>query len=272
VRFYVGGGRQRPATRSHLSAEFLVPGALFRFVLVAAACAASACESSPARRSIILVTVDTLRPDHVTAGISPALDALAREAVVFDTAISVGPLTLPAHASLLTGQIPPAHGVRDNHVYALAPEIPTYTTWLKSQAYETAAFVSAVVLDRRYGLDAGFDAYDDAMPAEAPERSAGDTIGRAGDWLRRRGSGAGAAPFFLWIHLFEPHAPYRTGSYAGEVTDVDREIGRFFAALRELRLWDDTVLTVTSDHGESLGEHGEDTHGFFIYDSTIRIP
>lgn len=229
------------------------------------------CGSPPERRSIILITIDTLRPDHVTAVVAPALDGLAAESVVFDTAISVGPLTLPAHASLLTGLRPPAHGVRDNHIASLAASTPTYTTWLDSRGYDTAAFVSAVVLERRYGLAAGFDVYDDAMPGQEPERSAGETLDRAAQWLAQRPRSS-AAPFFLWIHLFEPHAPYRTGSYAGEVTGVDREIARFFALLREGGLWNDVVLSVTSDHGESLGEHGEDTHGFFIYDSTIRIP
>lgn len=253
------------------SLDFPVRGSLYRFVLIAAACAAcaaSACGSSPARRSIVLVTIDTLRPDHITAGISPALDGLARESVVFDTAISASPLTLPAHASLLTGRIPPAHGVRDNHIYSLDTRTPTYTSWLEARGYDTAAFVSAVVLDRRYGLDRGFDVYDAEMPAQGPERRARDTLERAEQWL----VGRSGAPFFLWIHLFEPHAPYRTGSYAGEVTDVDRELGRFLAVLRERGLWDDTVLGITSDHGESLGEHGEDTHGYFVYDSTIRIP
>lgn len=244
---------------------------LHQFLIIAAACAASACGSVPARRSIILITIDTLRPDHVSASISPALDALARQAVVFETAITVAPLTLPAHASLLTGQIPPAHGVRDNHLYSLDAKVPTYTSWLEARGYDTGAFVSAVVLDRRYGLDRGFDVYDADMPGQGPERRARDTLDRAEQWLSER-SGAGHAPFFLWIHLFEPHAPYGAGSYASEVTDVDRELGRFLTVLRERGLWDDAVLSVTSDHGESLGEHGEDTHGYFVYDSTIRIP
>jgi choline-sulfatase len=220
---------------------------------------------------MILMTVDTLRPDHVTSEIAPALAGLHREAVVFDNAISVGPLTLPAHASLMTSLLPPAHGVRDNHIFSLDPGVPTYAKWLESQGYDTAAFVSAVVLDHRYGLAAGFDVYDDAMPGQSPERSARDTLARAEKWLTTR-KDPNPTPYFLWIHLFEPHAPYAAGSYAGDVTDVDREIGRFFDMLRARGLWDDTVLSVTSDHGESLGEHGEDTHGFFVYDATIRIP
>ncbi len=239
-------------------------------VLVLAAAGVSACTPAPARRSMILITVDTLRPDHVTAQGAPALFALGAEGVVFDTAISVGPLTLPAHASLLTGRIPPAHGVRDNHIDALAAATPTYSARLQSLGYDTAAFVSAVVLDRRYGLDAGFDVYDDEMPGQQPERSAEATLERASRWLAARPDPA--ASFFLWVHLFEPHAPYLSGSYAGEVAAADRAIGAFVASLRTRGLWDDLVVSVTSDHGESLGEHGEDTHGFFVYDSTIRIP
>jgi choline-sulfatase len=227
------------------------------------------------RRSIVLITIDTLRADHVNPKVTPALDRLARESIVFDTAISVGPLTLPGHASLLTGLYPPAHGLRDNHLYSLQKETATYTAWLKSHAYKTGAFVSSIVLDKRYGLNAAFDTYDDEMPGGGPERSAQETLQRAAQWLTSQvpnPKAVDADSFFLWIHLFEPHAPYKTGSYAGEVTAVDRELDRFFTLLRERGLWNDTVLSVTSDHGESLGEHGEATHGYYVYDSTIRIP
>jgi tetratricopeptide (TPR) repeat protein len=171
---------------------------------------------------------------------------------------------------MLTGTFPPAHGVRDNTIYALAEGTPTYTARLRERGYATAAFVSALVLDRRYGLNSGFDTYDDAI-GDRPERGAADTLARARRWLSEEAA-PGGTPVFLWIHLFEPHAPYLSGTYASEVSEVDRELGSFFAWLRERNLWNDLVLTVTSDHGESLGEHGEDTHGFFVYDSTIRIP
>jgi choline-sulfatase len=202
----------------------------------------------------------------VTPRIAPALDRLARESMTFDAAVTVAPLTLPAHASLLTAKYPPAHGVRDNQIFSLGDGTPTYTSWLKARGYATAAFVSAIVLDHRYGLDAGFDTYDDEMSGAA-ERRAHATLERAERWLD-----TARAPFFLWVHLFEPHAPYAAGDYAAEVTAADRELGDFFADLRRRGLWDDVVLSVTSDHGESLGEHGESTHGFFVYDSTIRIP
>ena len=234
---------------------------------IAAALGAAACESRQSPRaasSIVLITIDTLRADHVNATLTPALDRLGREAVVFDQAITVAPLTLPAHASLLTGLYPTRHGVRDNDVFTLA-DAPTYPALLKLHGYATAAFVSAVVLDHRYGLNRGFDVYDDAI--DGPERAAVETVTRATRWLDRA-----PRPFFVWVHLFEPHAPYRTGSYGGEVTAADAAVGRFLRYLQDAGLWDDVVLSVTADHGESLGEHREQTHGFFLYDATLRVP
>ena len=215
---------------------------------------------------MIVITVDTLRADHINASVAPALDRLAREAVSFDTAVTVAPVTAPAHASLLTGTYPQAHGVRDNQIFSLAAGAATYTSWLKSRGYATGAFVSAIVLDRRYGLNQGFETYDDEMNG-ATERGARETLDRAERWV-----GSARRPFFLWIHLFDPHAPYLAGSYAAEVTAVDSELDRFFTALRSRAIWDDLVVSVTSDHGESLGEHGESTHGYFVYDATLRIP
>jgi tetratricopeptide (TPR) repeat protein len=212
-----------------------------------------------------MVTIDTLRADHVNARLTPALAGLARESVVFDHAVSVAPLTLPAHTSLLTGAYPTRHGVHDNHVSSLPDDIPTFPVRLKQKGYATAAFVSAVVLDHRYGLNRGFDVYDDEIAG--PERSGTDTLARAERWLE-----TAQRPFFVWIHLFEPHAPYRTGSYEGDVRAADDALDAFFGFLRRKGVWDDLVLSATSDHGESLGEHGEQTHGFFIYDSTMRIP
>ena len=221
---------------------------------------------------MVLVTIDTLRADHLSPAVTPVLDRLAAEALKFETAITVSPVTLPSHASLLTGSYPPAHGVRDNQIFALAEGTPTFVSWLKGHGYATGAFVSAIVLDDRYGLDAGFDTYDDDLAGGA-ERAARDTLARAEAWLQRAvPAGRSAPPFFLWVHLFEPHAPYAAGSYAAEVTAVDAALGQFFQNLKSRGLWDDLVLSVTSDHGESLGEHGESTHGYFVYDSTIRIP
>ena len=195
----------------------------------------------------------------------PALDRLAGESLVFSQAISVGPLTLPAHASMLTGLYPPRHGVRDNHVHSLGDDIATLPQQFKASGYATGAFVSAIVLHRRYGLARGFDIYDDETgPLERP---AEETLRRAAAWID-----AAQAPFLAWVHLFEPHAPYRAGSYASEVGVVDGALGRFIDRLRTRRAWADTIVSVTADHGESLGEHGEQTHGFFVYDATLRIP
>jgi choline-sulfatase len=235
---------------------------------IAAAFFLSACESARITRapsSIVLVTIDTLRADHVTAQLTPTLEALAREAIVFDQAITVAPLTLPAHASLLTAQYPTRHTVRDNQIFALPDTVPTYPSMLKQRGYATGAFVSAVVLDHRYGLNRGFDTYDDEITG--PERAATDTLARAQRWIDRA-----PRPFFLWVHLFEPHAPYRAGSYGAEVTTADTALAGFFSHLRGAHFWDDLVVSVTSDHGESLGEHGEQTHGFFVYDAVLRIP
>jgi choline-sulfatase len=235
---------------------------------IAAALLLIACRSSPPTRaplSIVLVTIDTLRADHVNAQLTPTLAALGQQGVVFEQAITVAPLTLPAHASLLTGRYPPRHTVRDNQIYALPDTVATYQSALKQRGYATAAFVSAVVLDRRYGLNRGFDVYDDEI--SGPERAAGDTLARAQSWID-----SASRPFFVWVHLFEPHAPYRAGSYGDEVKITDTALAEFFAHLRRTGRWDDLVITVTADHGESLGEHGEQTHGFFIYDAVLRIP
>ena len=154
--------------------------------------------------------------------------ALSREATVFDNAFTVAPLTLPAHASLLTAAYPPRHGVHDNHVSALGTDVPTFPVRLRARGYATAAFVSAIVLDHRYGLSRGFDTYDDEIAG--PERSAAETLARAERWIE-----AAPRPLFTWIHLFEPHAPYRSGSYEGEVKAVDVALDAFFGFLRGKR-------------------------------------
>jgi choline-sulfatase len=226
---------------------------------------ASAPPPSPRPLSIVLVTIDTLRADRLRPSTMPALDRLARESVVFAQTVSVAPLTLPAHASILTGLYPPRHGVRDNHLFSLEADVPTFTEALAQRGYATGAFVSASVLDRRYGLARGFAVYDDDTgPLERP---AADTIAAAERWLA-----SAPRPAFAWIHLFEPHAPYRTGTYDSEVRAVDAALGGFVERLRQSPTWPQTIVSVTADHGESLGEHGEKTHGFFVYDSTLLVP
>jgi arylsulfatase A-like enzyme/Flp pilus assembly protein TadD len=250
------------------------------------------------RPNVLLVTIDTLRADHVGAyGASkartPALDRLAAEGIRCDDAIAAAPITMPSHASLLTGLYPPAHGVHDNGTAALPRDVVTLADRLSGAGYSTHAFVSAVVLSRLYGLDKGFSTYDDDLWSEdAPrlfmirERTARRTADRFVEWFGRwtteQGpASASPAPFFTWVHFFDPHQPHeaapedRQGAaspYDAEVTAADRGVGRLIETLRDAGALDDTIVIVTSDHGESLGEHGEATHAIFVYDATVRVP
>jgi tetratricopeptide (TPR) repeat protein len=235
----------------------------------------------------VLVTIDTLRADHVGcygagSASTPTLDALARRGVRFATAISPAPLTLPSHATLLTALDPPEHGVRANGAFRLAEEIPTLAEELADAGFAGAAFVSAFVLDRRFGLARGFAHYDDSLGVQADDlavasRPAGQTVDAALAWLE-------GAPerFFLWLHLYDPHAPYEPPEphlsrllgqpYDGEIAYADAEVGRLLAAV-DARFPDGrTLVAVTADHGESLGEHGEPTHAYGVYDATQRVP
>jgi choline-sulfatase len=234
----------------------------------------------------VLVTIDTLRADHVGsygAGgtVTPILDGLAARGVRFETAIAPTPLTLPSHTTLLTAIDPPEHRVRGNGGFQLPARVPTLAERMKEGGYATAAFVSAFVLDRRFGLARGFDRYDDhvgvqALEAGVASRTADRTVDAALAWLAE-------APerFFLWLHLYDPHAPYEAPEayqarklgqpYDAEIAFADAQLGRLLAAI-ETRLPSGTVVLVTSDHGESLGEHGEPTHAFTVYDATQRVP
>jgi arylsulfatase A-like enzyme len=202
--------------------------------------------------------------------------------VVFDRASSVAPLTLPAHTSLLTGVFPPGHGVRDNADDPLAPSHSTLAEVLRGKGYCTGAFVSSVVLDSSRGLAQGFQHYagvsaDNARGARRNERPADEVIGDAIRWL----DDAGACPLFLWAHLYDPHRPYEPPEpfrsrhfdpYVGEIAFVDSQIGRLLDLLDHRQLLERTVVVVAGDHGESLGEHGEDGHGIFVYESVLRVP
>ncbi len=235
----------------------------------------------------MLVTIDTLRADRVGAygaatGATPTLDALAARGVRFGTAIAPTPLTLPSHATLLTALDPPQHGVRGNGSFVLPRELPTLAERMRAAGFATAAFVSAFVLDRRFGLARGFDHYDDALGVQGSDpgvaaRTADRSVDAALAWL------AGAPErFFLWLHLYDPHAPYeppepyrtqRLGQpYEGEIAFADAELGRLLAAIDARFGADGSAVIVTSDHGESLGEHGEATHAFTVYDATQRVP
>lgn len=239
-------------------------------------------------RHLLLVTLDTTRADAL--GIyggkasTPTLDALARRGTLWRRALASAPLTLPSHASLMTGRTPPAHGVRDNATDALADDVPTLAGVLSARGFHTVAVVASRVLDRRFGLAQGFDVYDDHMPAEArgeygyPERRADAVVDSA---LRRLKERPGDAPLFLWVHFYDPHAPYtppssspsadggqsREARYHGEIEFCDGQLARLLEALP-----DGTLVAVVGDHGEALGEHGEDTHGLFLYEAALRVP
>jgi arylsulfatase A-like enzyme/Flp pilus assembly protein TadD len=242
--------------------------------------ALSACSSAPERLNLILVSVDTLRADHLAcyggSVPTPAFDRVAREGLLFENAATVAPTTLPAHASLLTGAAPLAHRVHDNVGFRLREDVPTLASTLAARGYRTGGFVGAFVLDRKFGLARGFDLYSDETPETdrgLRERRGEKVLGEALEWM----SAERPEPFFAFLHFFDPHRPYDPPapferSYQGEVLYVDSLLERLLGFLDETRLGDSTVLVVTADHGESLGEHGEDTHGFFLYQSTLHVP
>ncbi|HSE40421.1 MAG TPA: sulfatase-like hydrolase/transferase [Acidobacteriota bacterium] len=240
--------------------------------------------------NVVLVTIDTLRADHLpmygyTKIRTPNLDRFANESLVFADAIAHVPMTLPSHASILTGLLPPSHGVHDNAGFILNSKVETLAETLKSKGYNTGAFVSAFVLDSQFGLDQGFDIYSDHFTlAEARidntdvSRTADETEIEVDSWLQN----AHTKPFFLWVHYYDPHDPYtppepykteyKTAPYDGEIAYTDSVFGRLIDHLHRLQLMDNTIVVVTSDHGESLGEHKEQTHSLFIYDATIHVP
>jgi choline-sulfatase len=235
-----------------------------------------------AQPNILLVTLDTTRADHLGAygyklGQTPRLDRLAKEGVLFERAMTAAPITLPAHASLLTGTYPFVHGVRNNGNFSLSASAPTLATALHDAGYRTAAFVSAFVLDRRYGLARGFDEYDDRVGLE---RRGDRTAAAAVEWLSAHAGGP--APFFVWLHLYDAHDPYDPpppfrGAFAGHLYDGeiafdDEAIGSVVDRLAGADRLSSTIVAVIGDHGESLGEHGEDTHAVFVYDATLRVP
>jgi choline-sulfatase len=266
----------------------------FRLLLLIPLAFLAGCGQPPL--NVLLVTLDTTRADHIGCygfplARTPRLDGLAREGVRCADAVSAAPITLPSHSTILTGLYPPAHGVRDNGSYALGDDAVTLAERLKSAGYRTQAIVSALVLNRRYNLTQGFDGYDDDLWSEDEaklfmirSRPGGRTAERAASWLdgwARESTPEKRRPFFLWMHLFDAHQPYRaTGadralapsSYDAEIAVLDRSVGRVLDELKKLGALDDTLVIVTADHGESLGEHGEKTHGVFIYDATVRVP
>jgi arylsulfatase A-like enzyme/tetratricopeptide (TPR) repeat protein len=242
------------------------------------------------RPSILLITLDTTRADHLEPyGANnvetPALSGLADRGIVFENAVATAPVTGPTHASLLTGLYPRRHGVRNNLTHHLPDDVPTLAEWLSTAGYRTAAFVSAVVLEGRYGFDQGFGLYDDDLSAASEsrqtrmitERSAEATADRALAWLDALGNDQ---PYFLWVHFYDPHIPYSPPSpwaerfperpYDGEIAYMDSQVGRLLQHPRAAG--DDVMVAAIGDHGEGLGEHGEKAHGLLVYESTIRVP
>ncbi len=240
--------------------------------------------------NVLIVSADTMRADHVGCyGYrpidTPVINALARGGAICETAVTPSPSTLPAHASLLTGLYPGRHGARANGTFRLDDGITTLAERLRAAGYATAAFISAAVLDSRYGLDQGFDLYDDDLTRGRKfsdhmfrERPAEVTNEPAIAWLRERDGGK----FFLWVHYFDAHAVYlppepyfsryRDRLYDGEIAYVDSQTGALLRELERLGLRERTLVVFTSDHGEGLGEHGEQTHSLLVYDSTLRVP
>lgn len=252
--------------------------------------AVTACAPAPRSPSLLLLTLDTTNPEALGAyggasGLTPHLDRLAREGFVFDDARSVAPLTLPAHASILTGLYPPRHGLRRNGERALSSEAVTLAERARAHGLASAAFLAAVVLAPEFGLDQGFDLYDAPdVPGSVEEhlaasRTADEIASRALAWLEAQPE---ERPFFLWLHFYDPHFPYhppdearaRAGgdAYRGEIAAMDAGLGRVLDALEQRGALEHTLVVALADHGEGLGRHDEETHGAFVYDSTLSIP
>jgi arylsulfatase A-like enzyme/Flp pilus assembly protein TadD len=279
--------------------------ALVLFVLVVVAAAACNRLGEPKRAPIVaaalrgsnvlLITIDTLRADHVGAygsakGLTPTIDEFAASGIRFERTYAHVPLTLPSHASLLTASYPTTNDVHDNGAFRLGESTGTVAEALKRAGYRTAAFVGAFVLDARFGLARGFDLYDDRMlgrggDVEFVQRSAEQVLAPARQWILqppRPRSGGDPLPWFVWVHLYDPHEPYAppepyrtryaSAPYDGEIAYADAALGSFVAELRRGNALTNTLVVIASDHGESLGEHGERTHGLFAYDATLRVP
>ncbi len=275
-----------------------MPARLFIRLGVAAAALSlgSACSQSGDRidrstiDNVVVITMDTTRADRIGAyGYeaieTPAIDAMAAGGVLFEDAITAVPLTLPSHTTIFTGQYPLHHGVRNNGSYRVPAAARTMAEILKEHGFRTGAFIGAYVLDSKYGLDQGFDVYDDDLHGgtKAPmfmfdERPARMVVDRALDWLQRDDD----RRFFVWLHFFDPHANYAppppfdvlydSNPYEGEIAYVDSQIARLLEALRNQGRLDSTLIVLTSDHGEGLGEHGEKTHSLLLHDATVRVP
>ena len=245
--------------------------------------------SFPPHPDVLLITIDTLRADALgfsgnSRVATPTLDRLAGQGLVFTNAHAHNVVTLPSHVNILTGLYPYQHGVRDNTGFRVSSDTPTLATWLKEGGYSTGAFVGAFPLDSRFGLNRGFDTYDDRYPKgrtpldfEMPERPASEVIAAARQWYAK----SAGRPRFLWVHLYDCHAPYRppepfatryrTEPYLGEVAGVDAALSPLLEPFLAGQA-PPTLIVVTADHGEALGDHGEQSHGLFAYEATLHVP
>ena len=238
---------------------------------------------------VILVVVDTLRSDHLPfygypRGVTPALSALREDSVLFESAWSPVPLTLPAHASIFTGTLPGTHRVLDNGGYRLGDSLPTIASLLKANGYATGGAVSSIVLAGASGISRGFDFWEDRIEPEAPglaanrvQRPGAETARILAEWMQKQPG----ERLFAFLHVYDPHAPYEppepfrgrfADPYDGEVAASDAAVGSFLAALKKKGLYDKSLVVFLSDHGEGLGDHGEDEHGVFLYREAIQVP
>ena len=249
--------------------------------------------SAASRLNVLLVTIDTLRWDRVGAyggriARTPNMDKLAAEGCLFEQSIVQVPLTRASHASILTGLYPFQHGIRDNFAPPLAPEHRTLAEIVKGQGYRTGGFVGSFIVNTQSGLGRGFDEFDDSFEKGAKgtafftdyQRRAEQVEEQAGPWIEQ--AARAGTPFFAWVHFYDPHSPYAPPQpyltryaqhlYEGEVAYTDEILGRLLSRLDRLGVRDRTLVVVTSDHGEALGEHGEEEHGFFVYEAALRVP
>jgi arylsulfatase A-like enzyme/Flp pilus assembly protein TadD len=248
----------------------------------------AAARAAPADKNVLLITIDTLRPDRLSCYSpkyvqTPVIDALAARGVLFERAFAHDPMTLPSHTNILLGTTSLVHGVNENGRSVVPKGLMTLAEWLKGKGYATAAFVGSFALDSRFGLNRGFDHYDDHYPSKPEpgqdyaERRTDKTIAAALEWLSTRKD-----KWFCWIHIWDPHYPYTPPEpyaakfakdpYSGEVAFVDASLEKLLTMPEPMGWRDKTVIILTGDHGESLGEHGELTHSYFAYNSTIWVP
>lgn len=244
----------------------------------------------PQAVNVVLITLDTVRPDHLHCYgdrkiKTPVIDGLARNGVLFEKAMAQTPLTEPSHASIFTGENPNVHHVRDPGGFALQASSVTLATILQRAGWDTAGFIGAAVLDRQFGFNQGFATYDDRIP-ETIDKNTGEmtaarpaniTVDHAIQWLDH----PSGKPFFVWLHLYDAHQPYDppahllrqypSDPYDAEIAFEDQQLGRFLDVVRKKSPAGKTLILLLSDHGEGLGQHGEDGHGIFLYDSTVRI-